>query len=93
VYAVAAIWTNLELFLGIIAANLALSRSMYTFFRYGKKSSQVPTPAVPTAGAFSVQVNTAHSDDVDVEKESSSMRSGTKPSLQTLTQQNSGTSD
>jgi hypothetical protein len=35
-YCISAIWSNLELFLGIIAANLALSRSIYVFFRYGK---------------------------------------------------------
>ncbi|KAL0932729.1 uncharacterized protein CTRU02_211692 [Colletotrichum truncatum] len=36
VYAVTAIWSNLELYLGIIAGNLALSRSIYFFF-FGEK--------------------------------------------------------
>lgn len=31
-YALSAIWSNLELFLGIIAANVAISRSIYAFF-------------------------------------------------------------
>ncbi|THW54959.1 hypothetical protein D6D20_09836 [Aureobasidium pullulans] len=31
-YCIAAIWANTELFLGIIAANLALSRSIYKYF-------------------------------------------------------------
>ncbi|KAK4159945.1 hypothetical protein QBC43DRAFT_304145 [Cladorrhinum sp. PSN259] len=35
-YCIAAIWSNLELFLGVIAANLVLSRSIYMFLRYGK---------------------------------------------------------
>ncbi|PKK49659.1 hypothetical protein CI102_5437, partial [Trichoderma harzianum] len=30
-YAISAIWSNLELFLGIIAANVAISRSIYAF--------------------------------------------------------------
>ncbi|KZL85847.1 integral membrane protein [Colletotrichum incanum] len=40
VYAVTAIWSNLELYLGIIAGNLALSRSLWFYF-FGEK--QVPT--------------------------------------------------
>ena len=36
-YCIAAIWSNLELFLGVIAANLALSRSVWMFFRYGEE--------------------------------------------------------
>ncbi|KAF6785053.1 integral membrane protein [Colletotrichum sojae] len=32
-FCIVAIWSNLELFLGIIAANLALSRAIYAFFR------------------------------------------------------------
>jgi hypothetical protein len=35
-YCIAAIWSNLELFLGVIAANLAISRSIYRHFRHGK---------------------------------------------------------
>lgn len=35
-YCIAAIWSNLELFLGINAANLALSRSIWVFLRHGK---------------------------------------------------------
>ncbi|KAM0350618.1 hypothetical protein ACHAPU_003104 [Fusarium lateritium] len=32
VYAITAIWSNLELYLGIVGANLALSRSMFAYF-------------------------------------------------------------
>ncbi|EFX03412.1 integral membrane protein [Grosmannia clavigera kw1407] len=32
VYAITAIWSNLELFLGVIAANLAVSRQIYAYF-------------------------------------------------------------
>ena len=38
-YCIAAIWSNLELFLGIIAANLALSRSVWIFFRGDRTTS------------------------------------------------------
>jgi hypothetical protein len=31
-YCIAAIWSNMELFLGIIAANLTLSRAVYLYF-------------------------------------------------------------
>jgi hypothetical protein len=31
-YCIAAIWSNIELFLGIIAANLTLSRAVYLYF-------------------------------------------------------------
>lgn len=37
-YCIAAIWSNLELYLGIIAANLALARSMFLYFREGSKA-------------------------------------------------------
>ncbi|KAH7233359.1 hypothetical protein BKA59DRAFT_560178 [Fusarium tricinctum] len=38
-YAITAIWSNLELYLGIVAANLSLSRSMFAyFFRNGNRS-------------------------------------------------------
>ncbi|KPM36912.1 hypothetical protein AK830_g9652 [Neonectria ditissima] len=40
VYAITAIWSNLELYLGIIGANLALGRSMFVFFFRGGKSNQ-----------------------------------------------------
>ncbi|RDL41219.1 Integral membrane protein [Venustampulla echinocandica] len=36
-YCIAGIWSNLELFLGIIAANVALSHSIYVYF-FGDKS-------------------------------------------------------
>ncbi|KAJ5020135.1 hypothetical protein K4K57_003548 [Colletotrichum sp. SAR 10_99] len=39
VYAVTAIWSNLELYLGIIAGNLALSRSIFFYF-FGEKQPQ-----------------------------------------------------
>jgi hypothetical protein len=38
-YAIAAIWGNTELHLGIIATNLALSRMIWGFFRGGTKST------------------------------------------------------
>ncbi|KAK4121099.1 hypothetical protein N657DRAFT_692612 [Parathielavia appendiculata] len=38
-YAWVSLWSSLELFIGIIAANLALSRSIYRLLRYGKPSS------------------------------------------------------
>ncbi|KAK1676372.1 integral membrane protein [Colletotrichum godetiae] len=42
-YCIAGIWSNLELFLGIIAANLALSRSIYVhFFSNGKAQQTLP---------------------------------------------------
>ncbi|KAL5093724.1 hypothetical protein Trisim1_010451 [Trichoderma cf. simile WF8] len=40
-YAISAIWSNLELFLGIIAANVAISHSIYTFFRQDKSAASV----------------------------------------------------
>lgn len=42
-YCIAGIWSNLELFLGIIAANLALSPSIYShFFGSGKAQRTLP---------------------------------------------------
>ncbi|KAK1706712.1 integral membrane protein [Colletotrichum lupini] len=42
-YCVAGIWSNLELFLGIIAANLALTRSIYVhFFSNGTAQQTLP---------------------------------------------------
>ncbi|KAK4459860.1 hypothetical protein QBC42DRAFT_207171 [Cladorrhinum samala] len=38
-YAIASLWSSLELFIGIIAANVALSRSVYRFLRHGKPSA------------------------------------------------------
>ncbi|ORY62125.1 uncharacterized protein BCR38DRAFT_305977, partial [Pseudomassariella vexata] len=38
-FAIAAIWSNAELFLAIIGANLAISRSIYRFLRHGKNIS------------------------------------------------------
>jgi hypothetical protein len=35
-YCVAALWSNLELYLGIAAANLSLSRFIYSYFKHGK---------------------------------------------------------
>ncbi|KAK4104261.1 hypothetical protein N658DRAFT_248747 [Parathielavia hyrcaniae] len=37
-YAWVSLWSSLELFIGIIAANLAISRSVYRLLRYGKPS-------------------------------------------------------
>ncbi|TDZ16139.1 hypothetical protein Cob_v011058 [Colletotrichum orbiculare MAFF 240422] len=37
-FCIVAIWSNIELFLGIIAANLALSRAIYLYFREGSGS-------------------------------------------------------
>ncbi|UKZ55900.1 hypothetical protein TrVGV298_009724 [Trichoderma virens] len=41
-YAKSAIWSNLELFLGIIAANVAISHSIYTFLRHKKTADGEP---------------------------------------------------
>ncbi|KAF9872132.1 integral membrane protein [Colletotrichum karsti] len=38
-FCIVAIWSNLELFLGIIAANLALSRAIYLYFRQGSSTA------------------------------------------------------
>ncbi|RMJ20081.1 hypothetical protein CDV36_000161 [Fusarium kuroshium] len=40
VYAITAIWSNLELYLGIVGANLALSRSIYGYF-FNKNKTNV----------------------------------------------------
>ncbi|TDZ16032.1 hypothetical protein Cob_v011111 [Colletotrichum orbiculare MAFF 240422] len=48
VYAVTAIWSNLELYIGITAANLSLSRSIWFFF-FGEKTP----PTQPSAYANS----------------------------------------
>ncbi|RSM07244.1 hypothetical protein BHE90_000749 [Fusarium euwallaceae] len=40
VYAITAIWSNLELYLGIVGANLALSRSIYGYF-FNKNKANV----------------------------------------------------
>ena len=45
-YCVVAIWSNLELFLAIITANLALSRSVYLYF-FKKSSDQYRSTAAP----------------------------------------------
>ncbi|KAK1991319.1 hypothetical protein LX36DRAFT_352245 [Colletotrichum falcatum] len=44
VYAVTAIWSNLELYLGIIAANLSISRSLWYYF-FGEKETPTYTSA------------------------------------------------
>ncbi|KAJ0306959.1 hypothetical protein Brms1b_010151 [Colletotrichum noveboracense] len=41
-YCIAGIWSNLELFLGIIAANLALSRSIWVHFFGSNDSHAIP---------------------------------------------------
>ncbi|KAG8672736.1 hypothetical protein FPOAC2_06139 [Fusarium poae] len=41
VYAITAIWSNLELYLGIVGANLALGRSIYGYFFKDRSHSQV----------------------------------------------------
>ncbi|GAB1317113.1 Rhodopsin domain-containing protein [Madurella fahalii] len=50
-YALASLWSSLELFIGIIAANCALLRSIYRVFRYGKSlgSQGHPDHALPAA--------------------------------------------
>ena len=55
-YAVASLWSSLELFIGIIAANIALSRSIYRFLRYGRQ----PGPQVHSSNtAQGVYLGTA----------------------------------
>ncbi|KAK3941959.1 hypothetical protein QBC46DRAFT_428825 [Diplogelasinospora grovesii] len=47
-YAIAAIWSNSELFLGIIAANLALSRSVHVHF-FGKSGRRAESSRQPSS--------------------------------------------
>ncbi|KAK3939752.1 hypothetical protein QBC46DRAFT_364621 [Diplogelasinospora grovesii] len=67
-YCTAAIWSNVELFIGIIAANMALTRSLWRFLRHGTKwddprtmhdsyafSSTIPGPASYFNGAPGVR--------------------------------------
>ncbi|KAK3360701.1 integral membrane protein [Lasiosphaeria hispida] len=63
VYCIAAIWSNLELFLGVIAANLALSRSVYMFFRYGeegKRSAHSKSSGYPQHSGYINQASFQH---------------------------------
>ncbi|KAK2040932.1 hypothetical protein LZ31DRAFT_578018 [Colletotrichum somersetense] len=57
VYAVTAIWSNLELYLGIIAGNLALSRSLWFYF-FGEK--EVPTYTSGYANSSSYRSRSAY---------------------------------
>lgn len=50
-YCIAAIWSNLELFLGIIAANLAIARSTYSYIFGHRTTSQ--TDSHYNAGSLS----------------------------------------
>ncbi|KAM5350127.1 hypothetical protein ACJ41O_006632 [Fusarium nematophilum] len=54
-YAITAIWSNLELYLGITAAKLALSRSMYAHF-FGAITAKKPSTD-PESGSNSTCVN------------------------------------
>ncbi|RBR05230.1 hypothetical protein FVER53590_12373 [Fusarium verticillioides] len=68
VYAITAIWSNLELYLGIVGANLALSRSIFAyFFREGGttkgSSCSVYSPADVSLIAHGIQI--AGPQDVD----------------------------
>ncbi|KAF5965245.1 integral membrane protein [Fusarium coicis] len=60
VYAITAIWSNLELYLGIVGANLALSRSIFAyFFREGgttKGSSSLVADDFQTASSEDLDV-------------------------------------
>jgi hypothetical protein len=49
-YAVASLWSSLELFIGIIAANVALSRSIYRYVRWGSKQPGPQVHAQHNAG-------------------------------------------
>ncbi|KAJ0303801.1 hypothetical protein COL516b_006240 [Colletotrichum fioriniae] len=57
-YCIAGIWSNLELFLGIIAANLALSRSIYVhFFSNSNAQQTLPGSTVRCDPLQSVYLN------------------------------------
>lgn len=61
-YCVAAIWSNLELFLGVIAANLALSHSYYVYFfgkEYGGSAKPQGAGYYPRSG-YSNQPDLSH---------------------------------
>lgn len=59
VYAIVAIWSNLELFLGITAANLALSRSAYKYFRYGNNPDSTQASSSYGASKKSGYINSS----------------------------------
>ncbi|KAK0616402.1 hypothetical protein B0T14DRAFT_436022 [Immersiella caudata] len=63
VYCIAAIWSNLELFLGVIAANLALSRSIYVYLRYGRRGLSNPGSKWTQYPSRSAYINKTNGDD------------------------------
>lgn len=77
VYAITAIWSNLELYLGIVGANLALGRSMFLFFfRDGK--SQNGSSYVAT-GSNAAYINSGYRLD-NTNKTTTFVRSNRAPS-------------
>ncbi|KAH9232008.1 hypothetical protein K456DRAFT_1739663 [Colletotrichum gloeosporioides 23] len=60
-FCIVAIWSNLELFLGIVAANLALSRAVYLYFRGrhepSTKDQSHPSSAYVNSGGRNDRVN------------------------------------
>ncbi|KAF3798402.1 hypothetical protein GCG54_00015725 [Colletotrichum gloeosporioides] len=50
-FCIVAIWSNLELFLGIVAANLALSRAIYLYFR-GQREASTKDRSHPSSSAY-----------------------------------------
>ncbi|KAK2762387.1 integral membrane protein [Colletotrichum kahawae] len=50
-FCIVAIWSNLELFLGIVAANLALSRAVYLYFR-GQHKASTKDRSHPSSSAY-----------------------------------------
>ncbi|KAH7153543.1 hypothetical protein EDB81DRAFT_932142 [Dactylonectria macrodidyma] len=61
VYAITAIWSNLELYLGIIGANLALGRSMFLYFFRGGQSNNNSSYIV--SGSNAAYINSGYRDD------------------------------
>ncbi|KAH7120326.1 hypothetical protein B0J13DRAFT_457316 [Dactylonectria estremocensis] len=61
VYAITAIWSNLELYLGIIGANLALGRSMFLYFFRGGQSNN--NSSYIASGSNAAYINSGYRDD------------------------------
>ncbi|KAI3539887.1 hypothetical protein CSPX01_08594 [Colletotrichum filicis] len=83
VYAVTAIWSNLELYLGIIAGNLALSRSLWFYF-FGEK--QLPSSHPSAYGNSSHRSRSAYNNGSRLHGDNGGttdifIRSGRRPSL------------
>jgi hypothetical protein len=56
-YCIVAIWANIELFLGIIAANLALSRTVYLYFFAPNHNHPANSQYTPNSDLFSPRLS------------------------------------